>query len=153
MPFTVSLFKSIFPCSFLWENMSFPAKKQTKKWHFSDISNQFWDHFHHLCLTAHCISYKGAFSSHTKTVICLTIMKLQKGVVVNVNLGLTTGLLGQHKLLMSVISASLLLQQEENATVTSGGQEDGATTREQYGVSAQTASMLQVNSRWVFWPP
>lgn len=80
-------------------------------------------------------------------------MKLQKGVVVNVNLGLTTGLLGQHKLLMSVVSASLLLQQEENATVTSGGQEDGATTREQYGVSAQMASMLQVNSRWVFWPP
>lgn len=79
-------------------------------------------------------------------------MKLQKGVVVNVNLGLMTGL-GQHKLLMSVVSASLLLQQEENATVTSGGQEDGATTREQYGVSAQTASMLQVNSRWVFWPP
>lgn len=73
--------------------------------------------------------------------------------VVNVNLGPTTGLCAQHKLLMSIISAPLPLQQEENATVTNGGPEDGATMREQCGVSAQMVSMLQVNGRRVFWPP
>lgn len=44
---------------------------------------------------------------------------------------------------MSITSAFL---QEENATVTSGGQEDGAIMREQYGVNAQMVSLSQVNN-------
>lgn len=59
----------------------------------------------------------------------------------------------QHKLLMSIISASVPILQKENATVTSGGQEDGATMREPCGVSAQMASMSQVSCFCVFWPP
>lgn len=50
-------------------------------------------------------------------------------------------------------ASTLLFLQEENATVTSGGREDGATMCEQCGVSAQTVSMSQVSSRCMFWPP
>lgn len=73
--------------------------------------------------------------------------------MVNVSGSLKTELDAQYKLLMSIVSASLPLLQEENATVTSGGREDGATIREQCGVSAQMVSMSQVSSRSVFWPP
>lgn len=59
----------------------------------------------------------------------------------------------QHKLLMSIDSASMTILQKENATVTSGGQEDGATMSESCGVSAQMVSMSQVSCYCVFWPP
>lgn len=78
--------------------------------------------------------------------------KAEAEVVVSVHGSQMTGLHSPRKT-SHCWASSLLFLQEENATVTSGGREDGATMWEPCGVSAQTVSMSQVSSRCMFWPP
>lgn len=65
---------------------------------------------------------------------------------VNIYRSLRTDVDTQYKLLMRIASISLPLLQEENATVTSGKQGDGQTTRGQCGVNAQMVLMSQVKT-------